>query len=563
MGALMKRALLCLALTLGCPRAEQPLRAPGIERAPIVVALVVDALSAWSASERWPTLPKDGGFARLLREGTYLRESRYAHAVTDTAPGHAAIFTGVTPRESGISLNERVLDGKLVGFLRDEKTKLVDAGGVTTAIGSSIAPLRVPTVADRLRKSAPRATIVSISLKDRGAIFGGGRSPTATLWYDVSLDRFVTSTAFASSLPAWAAPHAVTSALVALRAPPWELLDRAYVESHAHGLDQEEGEGDWEGLGKTFPHVVAKAAKPAVAFRATPSADRAVLALADAAVRNRDPGQPMLLSVSLSANDYITHVFGPDSFEAWDQLRRLDAELAKLFVTLDAAVGAEGWSLVLTGDHGGTPIPELLHDRAWCTGKDRWHRPCGAATRLYIHELSKVLEDAAVAELGPGHWIDGVADPLVFYTAAARALEPERRRRLDKIVMDRLRAEPGVAEVHLVRALPALCPGHDDESVAALVCRSVSPDGPGDVYVVTKPGSFFDTRYAVGKGQNHGTPWLFDRTVPIVIRAPGRVGAGVVGDAPTTFETVTRALESLLGVPRPPSCCGIDVVSEK
>ncbi len=559
----MKRALLCLALTLGCPRVEQPVRAPNVERAPIVVAIVVDALSAWVASERWPTLPKDGGFARLLREGTYLRESRYAHAVTDTAPGHAAIFTGVTPRENGITLNERVLDGKLVGFLRDDTTKLVDAGGVTTAIGSSIAPLRVPTVADRLRKSQPRATIVSLSLKDRGAIFGGGRHPTATLWFDVSLDRFVTSTAFASSLPAWAAPHTVTPALVSLRAPPWELLDRKYVESHAHGLDGEEGEGDWEGLGKTFPHVVARAAKPAVAFRATPSADRAVLALADAAIRNRDPKEPMLLSLSLSANDYITHVFGPDSFEAWDQLRRLDEALAKLFATLDAAVSADGWSLVLTGDHGGPSIPELLHDRAWCTGKDRWNRPCGPATRLYVHELSKQLEDAAVAELGPGHWIDGVADPLVFYTAAARALEPERRKRLDKLIMDRVRAEPGIAEVHLVRTLPAVCPTHADESVAALVCRSVSPDGPGDVYVVTKPGSFFDTRYAVGKGQNHGTPWLFDRTVPIVIRAPGRIAAGVIGDAPTSFETATRALESLLGVPRPPSCCGLDLVSEK
>jgi len=59
---------------------------------------------------------------------------------------------------------------------------------------------------------------------------------------------------------------------------------------------------------------------------------------------------------------------------------------------------------------------------------------------------------------------------------------------------------------------------------------------------------------------NHGSPWLFDRSVPILIRAPRRVDAGVVVDKPVDFETTTFALEALNGVPRPPSCCGVDAV---
>lgn len=553
--------LLLLLLAAGCPRTPAVSSSTPKEpvREPIVVALVVDQMAAWAATERWPLLPEDGGFARLRREGTWFRDARYAHSATDTAPGHAAIFTGVTPRESGIVNNERIDGGKHVSFLRDATTKLVDAAGVQNAVGASIVALKVPTVADRLRSARPRATIVSVSIKDRGAIFGGGRHPTATIWFDASLDRFVTSTAFGNALPAWAAPHTTKEAVGKLRAAPWELLDRAFVEKHAT-LDDQEGEGDWEGLGRVFPHDVANAKAPAVAFRATPYADEAVLAIAHAAIRARDPSAPMFLAVSLSANDYVNHIFGPDSREAWDHLRRLDAMLAKLFAALDDAASSKGWSVVLTGDHGGVPIPELLTNRAWCAGDNPFRLPCGNGVRLFVGAMRDELDAVAVAAIGPGRWIDGVADPFVHYTKEAHALDPVQRKKLDDAVVAKLRATPGVEAVHVVRNEPAVCPDRKDESVAALVCRSVDPNGPGDLYVVARAGSFFDPRYAVGKGMNHGSPWLFDRSVPIVIRAPGRVDAGKIVEKPVDFETTTRALESLNGVPRPPSCCGVDVV---
>ncbi|MBI2388783.1 MAG: alkaline phosphatase family protein [Deltaproteobacteria bacterium] len=551
----------------GCARG--PTAAPAgpksAPRAPIVVALVVDQLAAWAAVERWPTLPNDGGIARLRREGTWVRDARYAHAVCDTAPGHAAIFTGLPPRETGIVANERVVaGGEVVGFLRDPETRLVDAGGTTTAIGSSASALRVPTVADRLRRATPRATIVSVSIKDRSAIFGGGRAPDATVWFDASLDRFVTSTAFASSLPAWAAPHATTAALDALRAHPWELLDRAFVVAHAATADDAPGEGDLAGLGVSFPHHVGKSARPASALRATPLADEAVLALATSAIRARDRSQPMLLAVSLSAHDYVTHVFGPDSFEAWDTLLRTDAALARLLAVLDAEVGEGGWSMVLTGDHGGAPLPELpASKRPWCGKVDRWQRPCGDAHRIDPHALADVLDAAAVAAIGPGRWVDGVADPLVFYSAAARALDPAKRAKLDATVVERTRAIPGVHSVHVVRAQPATCPDTSDDGVAALVCRAVRAEGPGDLYVVTTPGSFFDTRYVLGRGQNHGSPWLFDRSVPVVVRAPGRVAAGAIHDAPTSFSTSTRALAALLALPHDARWEGLALVTAR
>src|SRR6185295_2854629 len=94
-----------------------------------------------------------------------------------------------------------------------------------------------------------------------------------------------------------------------------------------------------------------------------------------------------------------------------------------------------------------------------------------------------------------------------------------------------LRDRFGVDEVVDIRSSPhGPCAPAGDESRAALVCRSLSPDGPADLYLVVPPGTFFDPSFDAGRGTNHGSPYLYDRAVPLLVRAPGRVPAGVVRD---------------------------------
>ena len=117
----------------------------------LLMTIVIDQLPAWLAAARWPMLPEDGGFARLRREGL-TAELRYDHAVTDTAPGHAALYTGAVPRDSGIFANE-VLgdDGKPRSILLDDASRVVDVRGARgDRPGSSLARLRVETLADAL-----------------------------------------------------------------------------------------------------------------------------------------------------------------------------------------------------------------------------------------------------------------------------------------------------------------------------------------------------------------------------------------------------------------------------
>src|SRR5262249_26975581 len=148
-----------------------------------------------------------------------------------TAPGHAALHTGKVPAESGIWGNEvpDASNGKRVSFLRDETTHLITPEGMREEAGSSAARLRVQTVADQLRMARPDALIVSISLKDRGAIMPGGRHPTTALWFDANEGSFVTSTAFASSFPPWAAPVANRASVEKARGTPWVVGDPEWL----------------------------------------------------------------------------------------------------------------------------------------------------------------------------------------------------------------------------------------------------------------------------------------------------------------------------------------------
>jgi hypothetical protein len=556
----MRRITLGLGLlALGCTaRAPAPTTpAPRPAAAPLVVTIVVDQFAAWIAEERLPLLPDDGGFARLRREGTWYRHVRYGHAATDTAPGHSSLYTGHAPRESGILANE-VPDarGERVSILRDEASRVVNDEGPTEAVGSSIARLRVDTLADALRARSPDAVIVSLSLKDRGAIFGGGRRPTATVWFDPRSDRFVTSTAFAQTLPAWVRPHGLSPALQALRSTPWTLSDPTWVRAHAATPDDQPGEGDLDGWGTTFPHDFAHARRAPGAMRASPMGDAALLQLAeDALAATRDPRAPMLLAVSLSSNDYIGHLFGPDSWEAWDQLRRLDASLGQFFARLDALAGRDGWSLVLSADHGITALPEVAGipaARPWCDGAsprggaDPYERPCGALGRLDPDEIARELQAAAVRALGEGQWVRGVADPYVYLTDAAEALPPARRELLQAAMTARLREHPEVERVIDTRAVAATCA--EGESVEALLCHAI-PEGNGAaLYAQTRAGAFFDPGYALGRGTSHGSPYLFDRTVPMLVRAPGREPAGRVVDEPTSYTAFRRQVERLLGM---------------
>src|SRR5204862_4229868 len=104
-------------------------------------------------------------------------------------------------------------------------------------------------------------------------------------------------------------------------------------------------------------------------FEQTPFASEHTIAFAKAAIENEGLGKddvPDLLTVSLSANDYVGHYFGPYSQEVQDITLRTDRMLAEFFNHLDQKIGLQNTIIVLTADHGVAPIPE--HSQSYGMG---------------------------------------------------------------------------------------------------------------------------------------------------------------------------------------------------
>lgn len=536
-------------LLVACP-AARPLP-PTPMRPKVVVAVVVDQLAAWEAEERLPRLPETGGFARLRREGAWVLRLDHDHATTDTAPGHARLFTGAPPAVSGIVANEQLLPGppgKAVSVLRDEQVQLVGLQGPEEARGSSLAALRVETLADVVRREVPGAFIASFSLKDRGALPGAGRHPDVALWFDPARQGFVTSTAFAQRLPLWATALAAPETVKA-RAVPWEAESPAWLAEQTGLADDAPGEGDLEGYGTTFPHDPERSRQPGKAFRAHPGSDALLVDLGLAALSNRPADAPaVLLTLSFSAHDYVGHIFGAGSWESWELLRRLDGELARLMEGLDGQFGADGWSLLLSADHGATPLPESLSLQASCRqgSHDPFERACTrvGSGRLIPHRLGEGLERAAEAVLGKGPWVQGVVDPLVELTPLGLALEGARREQLLAALEAHLRSLPEVGGVTRVDAPAAT------EGVARLVSRSVVK-GRGVLHFWAALGAHVDPEYVEGKGGGHGSPRPHDRLVPLLVRAPEWVLPGVRVTGPLPSSVYVRTAAALMDVPPP------------
>ena len=197
----------------------------------------------------------------------------------------------------------------------------------------------------------PASRNVAVSGKDRAAVMMSGHHPDQRWYWDGK--RFATDVAVAPAPQAVTRTNAVVQQLLA--APAEGLQPPPFCAGKAQPITLE-GSGKMVGNG-----TLARAAGDAAAFRATPALDGSTLALAAGLVQEMKLGRgasPDLLSVSLSATDYVGHTYGPGGQEMCLQLLELDRELGDFFAFLDRT-GID-YALALSADHGGLDIPERL-----------------------------------------------------------------------------------------------------------------------------------------------------------------------------------------------------------
>jgi hypothetical protein len=478
----------------------------------LVVQITVDQLVPGYLDKWAPQFT--GGFKRLLEQGAFFTQAYHDHAATETAPGHATLWSGRTPARTGVVLNE-------IGVADPQAPLLFGRGG-----GASPYRFRGSSFFDWLRARDQFSRALSVSRKDRGAILPLGRAKQQVYWY--SLDgRFTTSRYYADTIPTWVKVFNDRDPVARYLGTDWTPLMPASAYSERDSVP-------WEHSGRdfVFPHRLTEdRVRGTHIFTDYPWMDEVTVDFALAGVNALDLGRGPstdVLAVSLSTTDAIGHAYGPESMELHDQILRVDRALGRLIDSLYVLRDSARIVFALGSDHGVAPYPE-----SFFKGDDP------NRGRVDVRPVMDKARSGLAAR--------GVEGDALLLQSGIVSLDQRRLAargvNADSVVTALRRdllALPGMARVDRVTQLAAHAARGD--KIARRWLNAVPPDLLAVLTLTFKPNYYvFTTRYAT-----HGTPYDYDAHIPVMFMGPGIVPGR--RSAPIRSVDIAPTLADLTGV---------------
>jgi len=483
----------------------------------LLVGIVIDQMRS-EQLYKYENKYSENGFKKILREGFHYKNAQYNYTPTVTAAGHASIYTGTTPAVHGVIGNSWYDRYKksYTKSVEDSSETLVGSKKVNPT-GASPKSLLTTTISDQLRMSSHfRSKVISVSLKDRGAVLPGGHLANAAYWHDIetSPGYFVSSSYYMNKLPKWVSEFNHLEKSSQYLDETWNTLFpiESYNESYADNNKYEIVLGeDTPTFPYDFKELRAKYKKRNIEYLMlsfSPSGNTLLTEFAMAAIKNEKLGhgnETDMLNISYSVTDKAGHIFGPNSVELADIYVRLDREIAKLLAYLDENIGEDKYTLFITSDHGAIPVASYLNDIKVPTGVAR--------TAQYKDQLTKYLK----TKYGEESWIQNFDGEQLYLN---RKTIIEKGLQLEKIQQDAANFL-----VDLEGIASALTAYHLQTSQYSSGSRERVQNGyhqkrSGDVILTFDAGLVQDDDSEIDvsliKGTIHGSGYGYDTHVPLL-----------------------------------------------
>jgi len=523
--------------------ATAPVLASPPPRPKLVVAIAVDQFSAGLFDQYRGRFT---GGLKTLQAGVVFPSGYQGHAATETCPGHSTLLTGRHPSANGIVANQwydRTL-GRQVYCVEDPAHPVPGRDGAPRGPGKMLAS----TLGEWMKEANPASRVFAVAGKDRAAITMAGHDPDGVFWWDDERGFNTYLTAGSTAVERLAPVAAFNAALIAkwTTAPPvWRPAGRGCPASGAdtfgtlniaHSIPPAGNTGAWN--------------KPVNLryLRGSPMLDAVTLDLAQSLIDRFRLGRgaaPDLLAVSLSATDYVGHRYGSEGPEACDNLAHLDRALG-VFLGRLAALKVPV-VVVLTADHGVVDAAERVAAR-------------GVPAQRLAGDIVRQVASAVQTELKLAYLpLQGDAQQITITAPGDR--DPATDARVEAAAIRLLKVRPEVFQVFTAAEITAAVPRPgvpvDEQTLAERFHQSFMAGRSGDIVVAYRPyvtGSYpptFAPPAAYGDTvASHGSPWNYDRRVPMIFWWPGASGF----EQPLPVETVDIAptLAKLFRVATPP-----------
>lgn len=475
----------------------------------LIVGIVVDQMR-YDFLSRYYSKFGEGGFKRLINQGFIARNTHYNYVPTETAPGHASVYTGTTPAFHGIVGNDWFENGNTMYCVSDTSVKTL---GVTSGNGEmSPKNLRAATITDQLKLHTNfKSKVIGISIKDRGAILPAGHLANAAYWYDTNSGKFISSTYYFNALPAWVDKFNQKKPADKYAGMTWQTLQpiEQYSESIA---DDNAYERLLPGRNKSvFPYnlkevgekIKSSQLKTSIynVLTVTPFGNSLVKEMALAALMEEKLGKGSstdFLAISFSSTDIAGHSFGPRSIEVEDLYLRLDKDLEELLENLDKEIGEDNYLLFLTADHGVGDMPQFLKDNKMQGGL------------IDVKSCRADLEKQLISRFGEGAWIEDMDDKQIYLN---HRLITEKKLDLEEVQESAATFVSNCQGMKEAFTASELKEENFIQKPAIFIQKTYYPGRSGDVTMLHHPGwllNFWD------KGTSHGTHYNYDTHVPLL-----------------------------------------------
>lgn len=526
----------------------------------LVLQITVDGLRG-DLLERYQHNFGDGGFRYLMEQGAYYTNAHYQHGNTETIVGHVSLATGAPPSVHGMVGNvwydrneERLVynveDGNYQmlssGAGVDKSTEIDPTQKTALRDGRSPEPILSTTFSDELTvATSGQSKVFGVSVKDRGAISLAGHTGKA-FWFSKSQSEFVTSNYYYDDYPTWVTRWNEKAFAKQYSGKKWTLsLPREDYTLLEHNADHKV---DLAGFQRTFPHPYGPASYKyfSTMLTVSPAGDELTENFASTLLKQEKLGTRDVtdyLSVSFSSNDYVIHLYGPESLETEDNLIRLDKTIAKLLTTVDEQVGLENTLIVLSADHG---VPESSPAA----------NGLGFNQAQYFNQqnlLSQGVEQRLEKEFGLGK--DAIrlyAQPYIYLNHHMIAEKNLDLAKVQAAVADELSKVKGVA--YAVSSSDIATNRIPDTRVTQLIKNNYHPARSGDVYVVFAPRSYINDMEGLQIASTHGSPWKYDTHVPIIF-AGYDIKPSKISRLVTPYD-IAPTLSNKLGITQPSGSIG-------
>lgn len=519
------------------------------EKPRLVIGIVVEQLK-YDQLEKFRDRLGENGIKKLINEGTYFKNASYEYMLTQSAPGHATISTGVEPSYHGITSDYWYLPLKDELIYCSKDIEVNPVGGSFEAGLHSPVNLQASTFSDELEMATKKnAKIFSVGLKDNSVIFSAGHAADGAYWYDNSTGTWMSSSYYIDSLPVWVNDFNAMNYAESYLSDVWSLLRPAdyYVDCLNDSNTFEAGFNSVS----SFPYDLKKLRSKSLfnskidysLLREIPSGNTFTTSFALRLIEKEGLGKDDItdyISICYSATDNIGHRFGPSSVEMGDAILRLDDEIKTLLTYVNDSIGKRNVLIYFTAAHGVSEIPAVLESN---------HIPAGYFKQGQALQL---LRSYLNAVYGEGDWIKGYSERQIFLN---RTLIEDARLPLEEVqkkVARFLVQFTGVAAAYPYSAFEANDFGNGN---LKKIINNFNPQRSGDVIVTLNPGWIEKEGEQV---TNHNSPYEYDSHVPLIWFGWSVNRSTVTRKVNLT--DIAATLSSLCKVPYPNACSGEPLV---